>query len=226
MNATISGVSISAVASALPAQVLEMSDLGQKFGEREVMRIVHSTGIAAVRLAGELSTGDLCCGAANSLFKSFDIDPTAIDALVLITQTPDYAMPATSATLQRRLGLRSDIVAMDLNYGCSGYIHGLYQAAMLVAAGGCKRVLLLTGDVISKLLHPDDRHVRMVFGDAACATLIQQGSGTLDFSFQTDGGGAGHIQTPVSYRHADDGAAYHAGRLVRDGTRLRERDPR
>lgn len=207
MFATLHNVRIAAIASSLPGRVLEMRDLADEFGEIEVKRIIRSTGIEAVRLAGELTTGDLCCTATNALFEALNIDRASIDALLLVTQTPDYSMPATSAVLQKRLGLRADVFAMDMNYGCSGYVTGLYQAAMMVASGGCKRVLLLTGDVISKLLHPNDRHVRMVFGDAACATLVEQGEGNLDFSFQTDGGGASHIHTPINYAMDAESAA-------------------
>lgn len=207
MFATLHNVRIAAVASSLPGCMLEMGDLVDEFGEIEVKRIIRSTGIEAVRLAGELTTGDLCCSATNALFDALDIDRATIDAVLLVTQTPDHAMPATSATLQQRLGLRADVFAMDMNYGCSGYVTGLYQAATMVSSGGCKRVLLLTGDVISKLLHPDDRHVRMVFGDAASATLVEHGEGNLDFSFHTDGGGAAHIHTPITYGQDTECAA-------------------
>jgi 3-oxoacyl-[acyl-carrier-protein] synthase-3 len=98
-------------------------------------------------------------------------------------------MPATSVMLQHRLGISTNAVAFDISYGCSGYIYGLYQAAMLLVAGGCHRVLLCAGDVITPLLHPGDRHVRMVFGDAGSATLIESGNDKIAFSLKTDGSG-------------------------------------
>jgi len=49
-----------------------------------------------------------------------------------VTQTPDDLMPGVAVQLQHRLGLSKDVVAFDINYGCSGYIYGLYQAAMLI----------------------------------------------------------------------------------------------
>jgi len=219
MNASFAGVSIRAIASALPAQTLCLKDLAGEFGEQEVRRIIRSTGIESVRLAGDLRTSDLCESAALSLFAALQVPADAIDAIVLVTQTPDFVMPATSALLQHRLGLRRDCVAFDINYGCSGYIYGLYQAAMLIAAGGCGRVLVCTGDVISKLLDPRDRNVRMVFGDAAAATLVERGEHSMEFAFQTDGGGYRHLHTPLLYADGPEISA-QSGRLYMDGAEI------
>jgi 3-oxoacyl-[acyl-carrier-protein] synthase-3 len=199
MKAFIPGVALRAVSSALPAQTLALSSLGAQFGHNEVKRIMRSTGIDAVRSAGELSAGQLCLAAARSLLKQTGLDARSIDALVLVTQTPDCLMPGTSTWLQHQLGMRQDVVAWDVNLGCSGYVYGLYQAAMLLACGGCERVLVCTGDVVTKLLHPDDHHVRMVFGDGATATLVERGSDALGFAFHTNGGGLPHLFTPLRY---------------------------
>lgn len=219
MNATIEGIRITAIAAALPRAVLHVSSLAERFGAREVARIAHSTGIDAVRVAGNLTTAELGAAAARPMVGALDIDTASIDGLVLVTQTPDCAMPATSALVAQRLGLRRDIVAFDLNFGCSGYIYGLYQASLLIAAGGCRRVLVCTSDVITKLLHPDDRHVRLVFGDAATATLLEQGEDTIDFAFSTDGGGASHLHTPLAWL-GDASCAGRIGYLFMDGAQV------
>lgn len=199
MNVSIDGVSIRALSAAIPKDVMTLADFATLFGEKEVQRIAKSTGIHQVRVANRLSTVDLCAAAAQALFEAADIDPAGIDGLVVVTQTPDSLMPASSAILADRLGLRNDLPAFDLNFGCSGYIYGLYQAAMLIKAGGCRRVLVCTGDVISKLLNPEDRHVRLVFGDAATCTLLESGDQALGFSFNTDGSGASYLNTALDY---------------------------
>jgi 3-oxoacyl-[acyl-carrier-protein] synthase-3 len=216
MNASLSGVAIRSIAAALPARTLPFSELAPAFGALEVKRIARSTGIQAVRLAGALRTSDLCVAAAQSLIGETGVDSASIDGVVVVTQTPDGAMPATSGRIAHRLGLRRGVVVFDLNHGCSGYIYGLYQGAMLVASGGCRRVLVCTGDVVTKLLHPDDRHVRLVFGDAATATLIERGDDTVDFSFWTDGAGERFLNTPMRYRHAQ-GESAGWGYLHMDG---------
>ena len=46
--------------------------------------------------------------AAEQIFV--DIDRNSIGALVFVTQTPDYVLPATSHILQDRLGLKNDVL--------------------------------------------------------------------------------------------------------------------
>lgn len=223
MNSILHGLSIRAVASALPDRQLTLEDFATLFGEREASRIAKSTGISSVRTAGDLSTIDLACGAACSLFENADIDPHSIDALVLVTQTPDVLMPASSAILAARLGLRRDIPAFDLNFGCSGYVYGLFQASLLVASGSCRRVLMCTSDVISKLLQPQDHHVRMVFGDGASATLIEAGPHNFSFAFSTDGNGAKHLGTPLQYKPSQreqGSVSAEVGSLFMDGAQV------
>ena len=221
MNCSIQRVGVTALAAALPRRRLAFSELGEMYGELDVKRIVRTTGIEAVRVAGSLSTGDLCHAAAKHLLDTHGVDARSIDGLVLVAQTPDRVMPPTSALLQHRLSLRNDCVALDINYGCSGYIYGLYQAALMIASGGCRRVIVCTGDVITKLLKRDDRHVRLLFGDAATATLVEAAETGIAVDFRTDGSGAEHLCTPLDYI-GSDAAATVGGHLVMDGGKVME----
>jgi 3-oxoacyl-[acyl-carrier-protein] synthase III len=218
MRARFTNVEIKSVAAALPNRTLLMADFETQYGVNEVKRIVKGTGINAVRVACNLSTGDLCLAAARSLLDQSDIAADGIDGLVVVTQTPDSLMPGTGAWLQHHLSLPRGVAVVDINSGCSGYIYGLYQAAMMLSAGGCSRVLLLTGDVISKLLKPEDRHVRMVFGDGATATLLEHGNSRLSLRIETDGRGARHLRTSLEY--IKEGGSLRGGYLHMNGAEV------
>ncbi|MBV9576547.1 MAG: ketoacyl-ACP synthase III [Gammaproteobacteria bacterium] len=193
MNTSFENISVSGIAVALPHNKLELSSLSQLYGTNEVQRIMANTGISAVRVAdAQTKTSDLCFMAARELIAKMTVN--SVDAIVFVSQTHDAVMPATSVMLQHRLGLSTNTVAFDISYGCSGYVYGLYQAAMLIAAGGCQRVLLCTGDVITPLLYPTDKHVRLVFGDAGSATLIERGNDCLSFILRSDGSGMDHLK--------------------------------
>ncbi|WHH49960.1 hypothetical protein QFA96_18525 [Pseudomonas sp. Ap32] len=139
MKVGLAGVRIAALTAALPEQRLALTELAGEFGAQEVKRIIHSTGIETVRIAGSLTTGALCEAAARHLLACSGKAAADIDAVVVVTQTPDDLMPGVAVQLQQRLGLSEHCVAFDINYGCSGYIYGLYQAAMLIRAGGVDR---------------------------------------------------------------------------------------
>jgi len=92
------------------------------------------------------------------------------------------------------LGIPTTAGALDFNLGCSGYIYGLSLAKGLVETGIAKNVLLITAETYSKFIHPADKGVRTIFGDAAAATLISSSSTDKDmigpFVLGTDGKGA------------------------------------
>ena len=208
-------IELGAIAAAVPARKASLEDFAEQFGHRNVERIADSTGIRSVRVAGHLSTGDLCEAAARSLFDATGTAASDIHAVVVITQTPDDLMPGVAFKLQHRLGLREGCLAFDINQGCTGYIYGLLQACMLVNAG-CAQVLLCTGDVASKLLDAGDRNVRMVFGDAATATIVRAGAGRMEFEVKSDGGGRDSLYTPVSYQDSPQQGG-RVGRLHMEG---------
>ena len=186
------------MAASLPAQLLELRTLAADFGETEVQRIMVSTGVEAVRIAPPTVTAsDLCELAARELLTRIGVEPAEVDGIVFVSQTPDYILPATSICLQHRLGLPKTAVGFDIPQGCSGYIYGLLQACLLVASAACRLVLVCAGDTISRYIHPRDRSVRMVFGDAGSATLVARGSGTISFALYSDGSGAGDLIIPA-----------------------------
>lgn len=196
MQTTINGIKVHSIATALPPDTEELSDLDMIFGDGETSRIIKTNGIERIRKAPEeLCTSDLCVAAAKVFINPELIEN--IDGIVFVSQTPDYILPATACTLQHRLGLSKSCVAIDINHGCSGYIYGLYQASMMVASGGCRSVLMCAGDVLSRYVNPLDKNERMVFGDAGSATLITRGDREIGFAFHTDGSGAEHLIIPA-----------------------------
>jgi 3-oxoacyl-[acyl-carrier-protein] synthase-3 len=197
MQTIVQGARIAGIAASVPARRFELESLSERFGAAEIRRIVRSTGVTAIRRATPgMRASDLCMAAAEALLADLRIERRTVDAVVFVSQTPDRVMPATSATLQARLGLSTRAAAFDINYGCSGYVYGLLQAALLIHGGGCRRVLVCAGDTVTSLLHEADRGVRMLFGDAGSATLVESGEGALSFVVHTDGEGAEKLIVP------------------------------
>lgn len=189
MKTRIRNVSIRSIATAVPADIVELASLQAKFGSEEVTRTINSTGIHRIRKsAPSLTAGDLCLAAAQNLLRADNIDRSSIEALVLVTITPDYLCPQTSPSIHHRLGLNKDVPCFDLSYGCSGYIYGLLQAASLIQGLGLKRVLLLAGETMTKAVDPDDRATAMLFGDGGSASIIDRTEGVdLCFALGNDG---------------------------------------
>jgi 3-oxoacyl-[acyl-carrier-protein] synthase III len=136
------------------------------------------------------------------LFDSGVCSPGEIEYLLFGTQSPDYFLPTTACLLQDRLGIPETAGALDFNLGCSGFVYGLGLAQGLIRTGQASRVLLITAETYSKFIHPQDKSVRTLFGDAAAATLVEAMSGAEDaaparFVFGTNGKGGANLMVPA-----------------------------
>lgn len=189
---------IAAVAAMVPAHQRDLSVYSEQWGASEVTRIISATGISSIReVRPGVTTADLCAGAAEALFSHCGSNRADIDGIVFVSQTPDYLLPATSAVLQHRLGLKTGVAAFDINYGCSGYVYGLLQAQLLIQSGMCQQVLVCAGDVSTSLINPRDRALKMLFGDAGSATLVVADAADSSFAVHTDGSGAQALIVPA-----------------------------
>ncbi|KTD62106.1 3-oxoacyl-ACP synthase III family protein [Legionella spiritensis] len=215
MRVKLNGLKLSAISAALPNKKLKMENLYERFGQREVERIALSTGISSLRIAEEgVNASDLCLAATKHLLEMTGLSNKTIDAIIFVSQTPDYKMPATSCVLQGKLELNTSAVAFDINYGCSGYIYGLYQAALLISSKSASRVLVCVGDTISRFLDPNDHKVRLVLGDAGSVSIVESGSDEWAFDINTDGSGFDKLIIPRE-NHKD-------GYLQMDGSAIME----
>lgn len=184
---------LGSIAVHFPERLETNDDLQREFPAWDMDAIYEKTGIRSrhIAAAGECAS-DLAVAAAEKLFSENDIDRQSIDFILFCTQTPDYPLPTTACLIQDRLGLRTNIGALDFNLGCSGYVYGLTLADGLIRTGSTKRILLLTGETYSKYIAPSDRSLRTIFGDAGAATLIEPHDepSLTGFEYGTDGKGA------------------------------------
>lgn len=155
---------------------------------------VETTGVKERHCSYTLCTSDLCFAAAEKLIAELGWDKSEIGALVFVSQTADYFLPATACILQDRLGLPKECYAEDIALGCSGWVYGLSNVASLVATGTIKKALLLAGDARKRAPGAFDP----LFGHAGTVTAIEyvEGEKGFQFHFGTDGSGFDAIITP------------------------------
>lgn len=197
----LKNVEIKGIACAVPDHIVNNEDYYEAFGKENVLKFINLTGVKTRRVAiDEQCTSDLCYVAAKSLMEKLNWEPSSIDALILITQTPDYAIPATACVLQYRLGLSEDCIAFDINLGCSAYVYGLWQAATMISTQNINRVLLLVGDTSNFGINQNDSATAMIFGDGGTATALEKSEGK-DFKYflKTKGSGYGAIMVPSGH---------------------------
>ncbi len=189
---------LAAIEYYLPEAVISTADLAAEFPEWSVEKIDDKTGIRERHIAAPNEcSSDLAVAAARRLFDSGVCRPHDIDFVLLCTQSPDYFLPTTACLVQAELEIPTTAGALDFNLGCSGYVYGLGLAEGLIASGQARKLLLLTAETYSKFLHPLDKSVRTIFGDAAAATLLVAADSPDPllgpFVYGTDGSGAPNL---------------------------------
>lgn len=207
---TLQNVRFAGMTSCVPKRILSnLEDCPpNKRSERE--RLVRNIGIHERRICPEWQCfSDLAFEAAVKLMEELDWQRDEIDALIIVTQSPDYPIPATAIILQDRLGLSHTTIAFDVNLGCSGYPFGIHLLGSMIAAGAIKKGLLLIGDKAASVNEP-------LFSDAATATALEFDAQAtpMYFDLNSDGSGYKAIIKPIGGHR--EPYAHHHGIPFRD----------
>ena len=189
-------ICIKAIVTTVGDKKIIIEEEAENYGydEKMVKRLKKRMGFnSRYVVSDKVCTSDLCCQSAEKIFEKFEKDK--VGALIFVTQTPDFKAPSTAIIMQDRLGLNRDIVAYDINLGCSGFINGLLNAYSLINSG-LNSVLLCVGDVASSFSYYKDKNLTPLMGDAGSAILIEKGAGEGDFLLFSDGSGYKHLIIP------------------------------
>ena len=195
---TTTNFSVKGVATCVPPKRIDNTNDTEGMDPRELRKVVAMAGVEFRHVSdGTITATDLCRQASDDLLKSLDWDPETVDALILVTQTPDYFLPSSSCMIHKDLGFPTSTATFDVGLGCSGYPYGLWLGGMMLNSG-LKRVLVLHGETPSLNCHPDDHATFLLFGDAGSATAIERGDDdeVAHFSLHTDGRGYGDLIIP------------------------------
>ena len=184
---TLHNVRFAGTATCVPRRVLSnLVDCPPKIrSERE--RLIRNIGIHQRRICAEWQCfSDLAFDATEKLLADLQWQPNEIDALIVVTQSPDYLTPATAIILQDRLQLSSATIAFDVNLGCSGYPFGLHILGSMIASGAVKKGLVLVGDKCATVIDP-------LFSDAGTATALEFSASAPPMYFDLNSDGSGHM---------------------------------
>lgn len=147
-----------------------------------------STGVAVRRFAGEGQTAsDLGAEAAREALSRAGVRPQELDAIIGACGVAEQPIPAFAALVHHRLGLQaSGVAAFDVNATCLSFLTALKLAALQIAAGAWRRVLIVSADIASAALDLDDPETAPLFGDGAAAIVLGPGGGAMRaWSFRT-----------------------------------------
>ena len=163
---------ITGLGSYLPERVLTNRELEQMVDTSDEW-ILSRTGIKERRIAApDEASSDMGAKALLKALEATHLKPENLDLIIACTMTPDYGCPSTGALIQKKVGA-PNIPAADLLAACSGFLYGLSMAKAYVESGMARTVAVVTTEKMSSVIDFTDRNTCVLFGDGACAAIVQ-----------------------------------------------------
>jgi len=184
---------LSLLSTYLPEKVLTNEALSERFLDLEPEVILRRTGVRNRHISAPTEIGsDVGLAAAHLFFEEHTVDKKSIDFLIFCTEYPDHCAPHTASRLAHALDLPSHCGSMDMPMGCTGFMYGMSLAKGMIESGQATNVLFITAETPSKVIHPDDRDLVLLFGDGGTCSLFTGSDGDAGISpvvFGTNGAG-------------------------------------
>ncbi len=158
-----------------------------KPNEEIVAQFESITGIRERRyVPDDLVASDIAYEAAQRALQSSGIDGESLDQIIVAHNFGDVRhgshrsdlVPALASRVKARLGIRNpSTVAMDLVFGCPGWVQGVIQCDALIRAGFARRAMVIGADTLSRISDPHDRD-SLIYADGAGAVILEARPGS------------------------------------------------
>lgn len=166
--------------------------------EKIIEKFEEITGISERRYAKKnQNASDLGAVAAKNAIKNAGINPEELDYIIFAHNFGDVKSAAIQSDILPCLATRvkyllqiknPNCVAYDILFGCPGWIEGVIQAQAFIKAGMAKKILVIGGETLSRVIDVHDRD-SMIFADGAGACIIEAKkntkSGIISYASQT-----------------------------------------
>ena len=160
----------------VPEKMLPNSWFDEKLGRPVDEWLVANTGIRERHvMADDQTTSDLCLHAAEQALARAELPPTAVDLIIVATDTPDYFSPSTATVVQHKLGA-TNAGTFDINSACAGWVTALDTAARTIMTDpDVNHVLVIGAYGMSRFVDYTDHRTATLFADGAGAVLVGAG---------------------------------------------------
>lgn len=212
---------ITQILSIVPDKIIKFEDEVKQynFPEKRTLRMKEIMGFNEHRLFDEgVILSDVAVFGLKYMFDKKMINQDDIDALIYVSNSHDYILPPTSNIIQGRLGLKTDMICLDIEQACAGFIIGLLQAFMLLDTGAVKKAVLITGDTLKSKVSKKDRNSWPIGGESCSITIIENGDSSDIFaSVYMDGTGYEALIIPAGGLRMPSNQETAKMRILEDG---------
>ena len=202
MVTTFKDKRISSIYSVIPQNEADFMDEASNysFSESQMKKLKKVMGFDKRRVAIEGETvGDYAIYGIRQMLNDGVFREEEIGAIIVTTTSPDYFIPPLSNLIQGEFDFNLDTVCIDISQGCCGYIVGLNYAFMTLEHMQKKKVLLVSGDLLSFKVSKRDRASRPITGDAVTISVIENSeeTGSIYSALKNNGKAAFSVYIPA-----------------------------
>ncbi|MBQ2823668.1 MAG: ketoacyl-ACP synthase III [Oscillospiraceae bacterium] len=220
------GINIIGTGSYAPELKITNDDMA-KIVETNDEWISTRTGIKSRHYTNGETTWKMGLKAAEKAVEAAGISPEEIGLVIFSTITNDFLTPSCACLVQDAIGAKN-AAAFDLNAACSGFVYSLDTAKrFLQTDDDLKYVLVVSAEVLSRIVDFNDRSTCILFGDGAGAVVVERSEKMYSSYLSADGNGgkvlyatANFPTHPFRTNDADDfgeGMDRQDGYLFQDG---------
>jgi len=139
--------------------------------------LYQRTGIESRPVADASQTVvSMAAEAAREALAEAGIGVDALSLVICSTSTPEMIAPSTACRTLYALDPAVEVAAYDLQAACSGYLYALTAAFDHLQSRPDGAVLVLTSELMRRIVDIDDPATSPIFGDAATATVLTGGA--------------------------------------------------
>ena len=154
----------------LPARCVSEAEL-EKSLKLKTGWIEKHCGVKTRYYAEDEEASSMGAKAAASALDAAGLSLSDLDAVIGVSGVPQQAIPSMAALIHKKLGLQGQL-AFDVNSTCLSFLTGFKIAANMITSGSLKHVLLVSADIASVGLNPEDPKTATLFGDGAAAVIV------------------------------------------------------
>jgi 3-oxoacyl-[acyl-carrier-protein] synthase-3 len=145
-----------------------------------IKKLYEITGIRERRYVTDgLTTSDIAYMAARQALDG--VDKESLDYIIVAqnlgevkaNNTKSDLIPTIAARVKHKLRIKNPYtIALDLPFGCPGWLQGIITADYYIKSGDAKRVLVIGAEILSRAADPHDID-SMIYADGAGAVLVE-----------------------------------------------------
>lgn len=154
--------------------------------------ITSRTGINIRHAATHEMNWEMGAKAAKAALEQARVAPEEIDLVICTTVTVDYLTPATACLIARALQIPA-AACFDLNAACAAFVYAVDMAEKYLSSGAARNALIVSSEMLTKIVDYEDRSTCVLFGDGAGAAVLHKGDGLYAGFLGCDPEGAGGV---------------------------------